>query len=351
MPAKRPTTPRAKSPKAKAPAAKAPRARSRTRPAGATTAGGKAGNVATLKQAEAEALQGVIDRHAQGHRSAGRDTPLSNLVISPSKKPLKTTVQPARKPKQSPLIHPPVDTDIRDQVPLTEDAKLLQAPGPRDDFTRTDPWRVLRMTGEIIEGFDALASVEKGVSIFGSARTAPDDPQYHAATEVARILGEAGFSIITGAGPGIMEAANKGARLAGAPSIGCNIELPFEQGANPYVDTLVSFRYFMVRKTMFIKYSNAFICFPGGFGTLDELFEAVTLIQTGKIFQFPVVLFGTHYWAGLVRWLQSRVLGERKISPGDLDLLLLTDDPQEAARAVIEAHAAQTTSSSRGSRR
>jgi uncharacterized protein (TIGR00730 family) len=197
------------------------------------------------------------------------------------------------------------------------------------------------MTGEIIEGFDALASVEKGVSIFGSARTAPDDPQYHAATEVARLLGEAGFSIITGAGPGIMEAANKGARIAGAPSIGCNIELPFEQGANPYVDTLVSFRYFMVRKTMFIKYSNAFICFPGGFGTLDELFEAVTLIQTGKIFQFPVVLFGTHYWAGLVRWLQSRVLSERKISPGDLDLMLLTDDPAEAARAVIEAHAAQ----------
>jgi uncharacterized protein (TIGR00730 family) len=200
------------------------------------------------------------------------------------------------------------------------------------------------MTSELIEGFDSLANVEKGVSIFGSARTSPDDPQYLAATEVARILGEAGFSIITGAGPGIMEAANKGAQLAGAPSIGCNIELPFEQGANPYVDTLVSFRYFMVRKTMFIKYSNAFICFPGGFGTLDELFEAVTLIQTGKIFQFPVVLFGTHYWAGLVRWLQSRVLSERKISPGDLDLLLLTDDPQEAARAVIEAHAAQSKS-------
>jgi uncharacterized protein (TIGR00730 family) len=309
---------------------------------GATTAGGKKANVATMQQAEAAALQGVIDRHAAGHLSAGRATPRSTTIISPNKRALKTTVQPT-KPTTAPLIAPPiVDTDIRDRVPLTEDAKLLQAPGPRDDFTRTDPWRVLRMTGEIIEGFDALASVEKGVSIFGSARTSPDDPQYRAATEVARLLGEAGFSIITGAGPGIMEAANKGARLAGAPSIGCNIELPFEQGANPYVDTLVSFRYFMVRKTMFIKYSNAFICFPGGFGTLDELFEAVTLIQTGKIFQFPVVLFGTHYWAGLVRWLQSRVLGERKISPGDLDLMLLTDDPAEAARAVIEAHAAQT---------
>jgi uncharacterized protein (TIGR00730 family) len=315
-----------------------------TRTQRATTAGGKRANVATMQRAEAEALQGAMERHAEGHRSAGRQTPMSTPVISPNKQPIKTTVQAAPARKAAPLIHPSIDTDLRDQVPLTEDAKLLQAPGPRDDFTRTDPWRVLRMTGEIIEGFDALASVEKGVSIFGSARTSPDDPQYQAATDVARLLGEAGFSIITGAGPGIMEAANKGARLAGAPSIGCNIELPFEQGANPYVDTLVSFRYFMVRKTMFIKYSNAFICFPGGFGTLDELFEAVTLIQTGKIFQFPVVLFGTHYWAGLVRWLQSRVLGERKISPGDLDLMLLTDDPAEAARAVIEAHAAQQAS-------
>jgi uncharacterized protein (TIGR00730 family) len=340
MPAKRTKT-SATSVKAATPA---PKPRRNGRAVGATTAGGNAVNVATMQRAEAEALQGVMERHVDGHRSAGRDTPISTGVISPNKQPLKTTEQPAGTKRMAPMIKPIIDTDIRDQVPLTEDAKLLAAPGPRDDFTRTDPWRVLRMTGEIIEGFDALASVDKGVSIFGSARTSPDDPQYHAATEVARLLGEEGFSIITGAGPGIMEAANKGARLAGAKSIGCNIELPFEQGANPYVDTLVSFRYFMVRKTMFIKYSNAFICFPGGFGTLDELFEAVTLIQTGKIFQFPVVLFGTHYWAGLVRWLQSRVLGERKISPGDLDLLLLTDDPHEAAKAVIEAHAAQAKS-------
>ncbi len=326
-----------------------PAPRRNGKPARVKTAGGKKANVATMQRAEAEALQGVMERHVDGHRSAGRETPLDNRVISPTKAPMKETVQPPSAPKKSaPLIKPTVDTDIRDVVPLTEDSKLLQSPGPRDDFTRTDPWRVLRMTGEIIEGFDALARVEKGVSIFGSARTSPDDPQYLAATEVARLLGEAGFSIITGAGPGIMEAANKGARIAGAPSIGCNIELPFEQGANPYVDTLVSFRYFMVRKTMFIKYSNAFICFPGGFGTLDELFEAVTLIQTGKIFQFPVILFGTHYWAGLVRWLQSRVLSERKISPGDLDLMLLTDDPAEAARAVIEAHAAKGHQSARG---
>jgi uncharacterized protein (TIGR00730 family) len=200
----------------------------------------------------------------------------------------------------------------------------------------------LRIMGEVIEGFDKLANVDRGVSVFGSARVHPDDPQYRQAQEVSRLLAEAGFSIITGAGPGIMEAANKGAKLAGGRSIGCNIELPFEQGANPYVDTVVNFRYFFVRKTMFIKYSVAFIIFPGGFGTLDELFEALTLIQTGKIYQFPVILFGRHYWAGLVRWLHTRVLGERKISPGDMDLMLLTDDPAEAAHAVITAYEAQT---------
>jgi uncharacterized protein (TIGR00730 family) len=191
--------------------------------------------------------------------------------------------------------------------------------------------------GEFIEGFDVLSDVDKGVSIFGSARTGPDDPMYQAAVETARLLAEAGYAIVTGAGPGIMEAANKGARLGGGRSIGCNIELPFEQGTNPFVDTVVNFRYFFVRKTMFVKYSNAYIIFPGGFGTLDELFEALTLIQTGKINQFPVILFWRHYWAGLVRWLSSRVLHERKISPGDMDLMLLTDDPREAADAVIAA--------------
>ncbi|MGH7619698.1 MAG: TIGR00730 family Rossman fold protein, partial [Gemmatimonadaceae bacterium] len=212
--------------------------------------------------------------------------------------------------------------------PLTEDEKLLQTAQKGDDFRQTDTWRVMRIMGEFIEGFDNLAEITKGVTIFGSARTHPEDPQYQAAQEVARLLAQAGFAIITGAGPGIMEAANKGAKDGGGRSIGCNIELPFEQGANPYVDTLVNFRYFFVRKTMFIKYANAFIIFPGGFGTLDEAFEALTLIQTGKIYQFPVVLFGRHYWAGLIRWLQSRVLSEGKISPGDLDLMLLTDDPQ-----------------------
>ncbi|MBK6489243.1 MAG: TIGR00730 family Rossman fold protein [Gemmatimonadetes bacterium] len=236
--------------------------------------------------------------------------------------------------------HRIIDASIRDPLPLTEDAKFLEKGQSLLDFTRTDPWRLMRIQGEFIEGFDRLAGVTKGVTIFGSARTGPNDPQYVAAQETARLLAEAGFAILTGAGPGIMEAANKGAKLGGGHSIGCNIELPFEQGANPYVDTLVNFRYFFVRKTMFIKYSNAFVIFPGGFGTLDELFEAVTLIQTGKISQFPVILFGRHYWAGLVRWLQSRVLVEKKISSGDIDLLLVTDDPEEAAQAVIAAYGA-----------
>ncbi len=250
---------------------------------------------------------------------------------------------PSQMPKRRATDKPrPVDDAIRSDSLVTEDEKLLQQPAPGIDFTRTDPWRVLRITGEIIEGFDTLANVHKGVTIFGSARTSPEDPMYKAAEEVARLLAEAGFSIITGAGPGIMEAGNKGAHLAGGRSIGCNIELPFEQGANPYVDTLVRFRYFFVRKTMFIKYSVAFIIFPGGFGTLDELFEAITLIQTGKIYQFPVILFGRHYWAGLLRWLQTRVLAEKKISPGDIDLMILTDDPAEAAHAVINAYAPQT---------
>jgi uncharacterized protein (TIGR00730 family) len=275
-----------------------------------------------LRDASKEAVEGLRERTESGHRAAGR--------LPPSE------ASPAR----TSGAHRAVDTSIRNPFPLTEDSKLLQ-PGPRDDFTQTDPWRVMRIMGEFIEGFDVLADVRKGVAIFGSARTGPDDPQYAAALETARLLSKAGFAIITGAGPGIMEAANKGAKLGEGRSIGCNIELPFEQGANPFVDTLINFRYFFIRKTMFIKYSNAFIIFPGGFGTLDELFEALTLIQTGKIYQFPVVLFGRHYWAGLLRWLQSRVLTERKISPGDLDLVLVTDNPEEAANAVIEAYEAQ----------
>jgi len=286
----------------------------------ARTASGKKASPEVLAEAQATAAEYLKERTEAGHRAAGRTPPSEKT--------------PGRTAGATKIV----DDSIRDvMLPVTEDEKLLQSTSSVEDFTRTDPWRVMRIMGEFIEGFDNLAHVRKGVSIFGSARTHPDDPQYQAAQEVARLLAEAGFAIITGAGPGIMEAANKGAKQGGGQSIGCNIELPFEQGANPYVDTLVNFRYFFVRKTMFIKYSNAFIIFPGGFGTLDEAFEALTLIQTGKIYQFPVIMFGRHYWAGLIRWIQSRVLGEGKISAGDLDLILLTDDPHEAAHAVIQA--------------
>lgn len=295
----------------------------------ARTPTGKKASPTTRAVAQHQALEGVRERTEEGHRMAGREPDNTGLVSKGA-----TTVRKKRALNT-------IDSDIRDLPMLTEDEKLLQSQPESDAFTRSDPWRVMRITSEFVEGFDSLSEITKGVTIFGSARTSPEDPQYKAAVEVARLLGKAGFSIITGAGPGIMEAANKGAKEGGGHSVGCNIELPFEQGANPYVDTLVNFRYFFVRKTMFIKYSNAFIIFPGGFGTLDELFEALTLIQTGKIYQFPVVLFGRHYWAGLLRWIQSRLVGEGKIAAADLDLLLLTDDPLEAAQAVIDAHAAQ----------
>lgn len=309
--------------------AKAPRvpkkvlAKASTKPKVPRTATGKRAEPGVLKTAGARAVEGTRERTEFGHLQAGR--------IPPSQ------LEDAR---QSGATRKVIDESIRDYSPftITEDEKLFQSPTEHEEFTKSDPWRVMRITAEFVEGMDALAEVKKGVSIFGSARTSPDDPMYQAAQETSRLLAEAGFSIITGAGPGIMEAGNKGAKQGNGPSVGCNIELPFEQGANPYVDTLVNFRYFFVRKTMFVKYSHAFIIFPGGFGTLDELFEAVTLIQTGKISEFPVILFGRAYWAGLVRWLQSRVLHDKKISPGDLDLLILTDDPREAADAVIQAY-------------
>ena len=222
----------------------------------------------------------------------------------------------------------------------TEDEALLQSP-TRPDLLDSDPWRSLRILSEFVEGFDALAEVGPAVSVFGSARMDSDHPMYAMARDLGRMLAKAGYSVITGGGPGIMEAANRGCQEGGKLSIGCNIELPMEQGLNPYVDLGVEFRYFFARKVMFVKYADAFVIFPGGYGTLDELFEALTLIQTGKIYQFPVILFGRHYWAGLVRWLQTRVLVEGKISPGDLDLMLLTDDPREAVAAVVAAYGAQ----------
>ena len=218
----------------------------------------------------------------------------------------------------------------------TQDEQLLESPRG-DEFTHTDTWRVFRIMGEFVQGFEELASITRGISIFGSARTSPDDPDYEAARETAALLAREGFAVITGGGPGIMEAANRGAAEAGGISVGCNIELPFEQGANPYLTRSLTFHYFFVRKMMFVKYSLGFIIFPGGFGTLDELFEALTLIQTQKIRNFPVVLFGSAYWQELLNWVRDIAMKSGKVSPQDLDLLHLTDSPKEIVRIVVES--------------
>ena len=219
---------------------------------------------------------------------------------------------------------------------LTQDERLLQTPRP-DEFTHTDTWRVFRIMGEFVEGFDELATVARGVSIFGSARTSADDPDYRAAQETGALLSQAGFSVITGGGPGIMEAANRGAYEACGVSIGCNIELPFEQKPNPYQSRSLTFKYFFVRKTMFVKYSTAFVIFPGGFGTLDELFEALTLIQTRKIRNFPVILYGREFWGGMMDWLGDKMLATKKIDEGDLRMLHLTDSPAEIVDIIVRS--------------
>jgi len=224
----------------------------------------------------------------------------------------------------------------RKSTHVTQDEQLLETP-KLDEFKHTDTWRVFRIMGEFVEGFDELATVTRGVSIFGSARTPPDSPHYAAAQETAALLVNAGYAVITGGGPGIMEAANRGAYEAKGVSIGCNIELPFEQGANKYQTRSLTFNYFFVRKTMFVKYSTAFIIFPGGFGTFDELFEALTLIQTRKVRNFPVVLVGKQFWGGMIDWLRGAVLTEKNISEDDLVLLHLTDSPTEAVEIVVRS--------------
>ena len=218
-----------------------------------------------------------------------------------------------------------------------EDRQLLDRPALTDRL-QSESWRVLRITSEFVAGFDHLADVYPAVSIFGSARTKHSNKYYAAAVHTAELLGKAGFAIITGGGPGIMEAANKGARQAGALSIGCNIELPFEQHINAYVDREMTFRYFFVRKTMFIKYSEAFITFPGGFGTLDELMGALTLIQTKKITNFPVILFGSEYWGGLIDWMRNQVLAANNIKQEDIDSIRVVDEPERVRDIVIEFH-------------
>jgi hypothetical protein len=221
----------------------------------------------------------------------------------------------------------------------TEDEKLLGGrDAERPAFLETDTWRALRILSEFVEGFEAFAGVGAAVAVFGSARTPEGHPTYELARRIGAELAKAGFAVITGGGPGTMEAANRGAHEAGGLSIGCNIELPHEQHLNPYVDLSVEFHYFFARKTMFVKYADAFVIMPGGFGTLDELFESLTLIQTGKVRNFPVVLIGHAYWDGLVAWMREVQLPAGAISQADLDLLRVTDDPEEAM-AIIAAHA------------
>jgi uncharacterized protein (TIGR00730 family) len=230
-------------------------------------------------------------------------------------------------------------------MPQTLDEEILAAEEQAVVSTLDDAHRVARIAAEVRVGFDALAHVGAAASFFGSARTPQDHPEYSLARETARLVGETGMAVITGGGPGAMEAANRGARDAGAESIGLNIELPFEQGLNPYCDIELVFHYFFVRKIMFVRYASGFVVFPGGFGTLDELFESLTLIQTDKIHEFPVILVGSDYWQGLVTWICEKLLAEHKISPGDERLFTLTDDPLEVRNLLSAARHRQARAS------
>jgi uncharacterized protein (TIGR00730 family) len=218
----------------------------------------------------------------------------------------------------------------------TTDRRLLDSRGP-GDWVHTDPWRVLKMQAEFVEGFGELAELGPAVSVFGSARTKPDQPEYAIGEQIGTKLVQAGFTVITGGGPGIMEAVNKGASEADGVSVGLNIELPFEQGFNNWVDIGINFRYFFARKTMFVKYSQGFVVMPGGFGTFDELFEAMTLVQTGKITRFPIVLFGSDYWSGMIEWLNQSVLADGYVSQADLDIIDVTDDVDEVVAMMVAA--------------
>ncbi|MGY1618826.1 TIGR00730 family Rossman fold protein [Geodermatophilus sp. SYSU D00691] len=229
----------------------------------------------------------------------------------------------------------------------TTDQRLLDRRGPTD-WVHTDPWRVLRIQSEFVEGFGLLAELPRAVSVFGSARTPRDHPHYAAGVQLGAALVQAGYAVITGGGPGAMEAANRGASEAGGLSVGLGIELPFEQELNEWVDVGISFRYFFVRKTMFVKYAQAFVILPGGFGTLDELFEALTLVQTRKVTRFPVILYGSEYWTGLVDWVRTTLVEQGTISPGDVDLLHVTDDVDEIVRVIQEAESARAAAGDNG---
>ena len=243
-----------------------------------------------------------------------------------------TSPQPVER-RQGPLIL------RRQQVEeSTTDQRLLDS-GGRGEWVHTDPWRVLRIQAEFVEGFGSLAELGPAISVFGSARTPPDDPEYAQGVKLGAALAQAGFAVITGGGPGVMEAANRGATQAGGTSVGLGIELPFEQGINEWVDIGINFRYFFARKTMFVKYAQGFIALPGGFGTFDEVFEAVTLVQTQKVTSFPIVLVGSSYWGGLIDWLRGTVAAGGKVDPADVDLLHVTDDIDDAVEIMVKARA------------
>ncbi|MEV4757732.1 TIGR00730 family Rossman fold protein [Micromonospora sp. NPDC049559] len=239
-----------------------------------------------------------------------------------------------------PVRHRGAVTLRREAIPVsTADQRLLDS-RTRGDWKTKDAWRALRILSEFVEGFDTLADLPPAVSVFGSARSKPDSPECRLAEELGAALAAAGYAVITGGGPGVMEAANRGATEAGGLSVGLGIELPFEQGINDWVDLAIDFRYFFARKTMFVKYAQAFVVLPGGFGTMDELFEALTLVQTGKVTRFPVVLMGTEYWSGLLDWLRGTMAADGKIGPVDLDLICLTDDVAAAVAHIVDADAA-----------
>ena len=268
---------------------------------------------------------GAIDAEGQPHADAGE--PLSMLRRVPESEWRRSGRV---------MVKPEVAERAMPGGLSTEDERLLERPR-RPEFLDTDPWRALRILSEFVEGFDALAGIGPAVSVFGSARTPEGHPHYELARRIGRSLAENGYAVITGGGPGSMEAANRGCKEGGGLSVGCNIELPHEQSLNPYVDLGVEFRYFFARKTMFVKYADAFVILPGGFGTLDELFEALTLIQTGKIRHFPVILVGSEYWRGLIDWVRDVLLEYNAITATDIDLLRLTDDPDEVVRIVKES--------------
>jgi uncharacterized protein (TIGR00730 family) len=234
----------------------------------------------------------------------------------------------------------PVTLRRRQVQQTTTDERLLDTRGPTD-WVHTDPWRVLRIQTEFVEGFGLLAEMPRAISVFGSARTREGHRHYEMGRRLGAALAEAGWAVITGGGPGVMEAANRGCSEAGGLSVGLGIELPFEQGLNDWVDVGIEFRYFFARKTMFVKYSQGFVCLPGGFGTLDEVFEALTLVQTRKINQFPIVLLGTQYWSPLLDWVRHTLAEGGFVSPHDLDLVHLTDDVDDAVRVIQEADAAR----------